>query len=570
MLRAVWCSLLVVFAVARAEGMPKTIAYSAFPNPYFNEHAAEVAKIYDGFFFVIGTWEAGVRTNIGLGNDAPATSDWTAHVRENLVHLNAAGVTENLLGVCFGEGEPWPSAETLLSPEYTVKMVRHFAALGNAARELGFRGVSIDIEYCYKRYEFGNEVYTYDGYTADDLTQAAENQGRAVIHAVLDAFPVAVVFVLPGELMTRPIGRAFQLGMLSGMAERDAPGGFHLGYERSYCLWDGPVSQLAIPQVAEGATELLLSGRDLAYWRTRCDVAPGVWPLHMIETGAKDYPVRPWAEEMAELDQQMKLLRAAAKRYIWSFSAAPVWYVPQPEYESRYGLKAQPFENAAAVVTQWHQILMDKRPGVFGKEKGLLKSIGQYRKGRISYPELCGRFGTPADWMLLGPLVNPFTQPGFGPVAYAPNSVDRFNAYQGRDTAVHWFPFHSYDPMGSVSLRAAFEWRNTDNSSVQAVTLVKSPQAQEAVLHFGWDDGAVIWLNDKIVFDRRSYPERGHGMQFRDRYLFEEHLPLILPKGVNRLRVACINLKGVWGFALRVTGKDGFPLDDVTFALPEQ
>ncbi len=549
-----------------AGAMPQTIAYSASPNPYFNEHAADVAKLYDGFFFVLGTWDEGVRANIGLGEDSPPTTNWAVQARENLINLKKAGVAENLLGVCFGENDPWPSPETLCSSEYTQKMIRHFSALGNAARELGFRGVSIDVEYCYKRYDF--DAPCYEGSPVDGLMRAAGLQGQAIIQAVLDAFPEAVVFSLPGELWMRPIGRAFLLGMLSGMAERNAPGGLHLGYERSYCLWDGPVSQLAIPQAAYGAAELFLNGRDHTYWKTHCSVAPGVWPFHMVETGGKDYPVRPWPEEMAELNQQMKLLRAVTAKYLWSFSAAPAWYVPSPELEQRYGLKPQSFEHAGDVLRQWHEILADKTPGKFDREKPLMQAIHRYHDGKLSYSELCGRFGTPADWMLLGPLANPFTAPKYAAPVYALNEVDPFAAFYGRDGMVRWFPFHNYEPMGSVSLRAAFEWRATDNASVQAFTCMTAPRREEAVLHFGWDDGAVVWFNDRIVFDKRDYPEKGHGMQFQDRYLFEEHVPLTIPKGTSSLRVACINSRGVWGFSLRITGKDGFPIKGVKFHLP--
>jgi hypothetical protein len=563
-----FAALFIAFST-HAVAMPKTIAYSAFPNGYFNEHAADVAKIYDGFFFVVGSWDEGVLANIGLGNDSPPSTDWAARVRENVKNLNKAGVTENLLGVAFNEEAQWPSAETLLSKEYTDKMVRHFSALGKTARDFGFRGVSIDIEYCYKRYEFGNEIYKYDGYTAEDLVRAADKQGRAIIQAVLDAFPDAVVFTLPGELQIRPIGRAFLLGMLSGMAERDAPGGLHLGYERSYCLWDGPISQLAIPETANGAAELLLTGRNLKYWKTRCDVAPGVWPLHMIETGAKDYPIRPWPEEMAELKQQMKLLRAVAKSYIWSFTSSPIWYAPKPDLEKKYGLNPLPIDNAAEVVKQWHEILEDKTPGEFDQEKQLMTALRQYHNGRISFSRLCDRFGTPADWMLLGPLANPFTQPAYASPVYSMNGVDSSKAQQGRDSAVHWFPFHNYDPMGAVSLRAAFDWLNTDNSALQAVTLVKSRHEQEATLHFGWDDGAVVWLNDAMILDKRSYPENGHGMQFCDRYLFEEHVPIIIPKGTSLLRVSSINLKGIWGFALQITDRNNHPIKDLEFSLPK-
>ena len=124
-------------------------------------------------------------------------------------------------------------------------MAAYFGRLGESARDLGFRGVSIDTEYCYRRYCLDHEIYTYDGYSAADLLAGARTQGRAIMSALLDAFPDAVVFELPGYLWSRSIGRALTLGMLEVMAERDAPGGFHLGTERAYCLLD-PVSQVAI------------------------------------------------------------------------------------------------------------------------------------------------------------------------------------------------------------------------------------------------------------------------------------------------------------------------------------
>jgi hypothetical protein len=246
----------------KAEHLPKMIAYSAQPNPYFNERASEVAKIYDGFFFVVGSWDEDVAARLGLLSDARLTSDWKEQIRENLRNLRRAGATENLLGVHFSESAPWPSPETLLSKDYAEKFRRHFAAIGRAARELGFRGVSIDVEYPYQRYSLDHEIYTYKGYTSDDLLAAASEQGEIAMSALLDEFPDAVVFVLPGDLWGRPIGRTFVLSMLKAMADRDAAGGFHLGYERAYCLLD-PVSQVAIPRVGDCAATVLLDAKTL-------------------------------------------------------------------------------------------------------------------------------------------------------------------------------------------------------------------------------------------------------------------------------------------------------------------
>ncbi|HNR36123.1 MAG TPA: hypothetical protein PKO36_13140, partial [Candidatus Hydrogenedentes bacterium] len=93
---------------AGADNGPKMIAYSAFPSAYFNDRAADVARMYDGLFFVLGDWDTGIEANLGVGNKSPLT-DWKSKAGENVARLNKAGATENLLGFCFGEEGAWPS-----------------------------------------------------------------------------------------------------------------------------------------------------------------------------------------------------------------------------------------------------------------------------------------------------------------------------------------------------------------------------------------------------------------------------------------------------------------------------
>jgi hypothetical protein len=550
----------------QAGNLPKMIAYSAQPNPYFNEQADQVARIYDGFFFTIGSWDEGVAANLGIPPDVKPTTDWRQRARENLMHLREAGATENLLGIHFAESAAWPSSETLLSKDYTAKMARHFGALGKAAKELGFRGVSIDVEYPYRRYSIDHQVYTYQGYTAEDLTAAASEQGRVVMSALLDEFPEAVVFVLPGELWGRPIGRTFMLGMLQAMAERDAPGGFHLGYERAYCLLD-PVSQVAIPRVGDCAASLLLSERSVNYWKHRCSVAPGVWPLHMVECGVAEYPVRPWSEELAELRQQMQILRSAAKKYVWSFSGQPIWYLHTPELEKKYGLAKQTFDGADEAIAGWHTILSQKEKASDPRLQRLIRAVEEFDRGRIGCADLCNRFGTPAEWFVLGPLGNPFTRPEYAAQGAIFRAIRLDEPIHGRNGAVRWFKFHNHEPTGSVRLMAAFDWRNTDDCSAHFVCNITAKEQVSGFISIGWDDGVAVWINGKMVFDHRTYPKRGHGILYRDRYQFEERVPVTIPKGKSRLAVTCINSHGNWAFNIRFTDKDGFPLDGVTFSI---
>lgn len=548
----------------------KTIAYYGSPNVYFNDHAADVARLYDGLFFVAGTWDEGAAANLGVGPGAPGSVPWRDLLRENLVHLRAAGVTENLLGVCFSDSGAWPSPETLLDAAYQEELAAQFGAIARAARDLGFRGISVDIEYPYPRYSFDHAVYTYQGYTAEDLSRAAGKEGRDIAAAMLDAFPDGVIALLPGDFWNRPISRAFQLGMLGTMAERRAPGGLHLFTERSYCLLD-PVSQVGIPRQGDLSLRALVHDPQvLDYWQAYCSVAPGIWPLHQAETGGKDYPVRAWREEMAELRQQMQTLRSVSKRYIWSFSGHSLWHPYTPEIAAQYGLGKDPFDGAQEAARLWHDLLEAKHERATDPHLlPLIKAVRQFDRGKLDPADLCARLGTPADWMVLGPLTNPFIAPAYAAPTAPFRPIHPDEPIPGRDGVVRWFPFHNYEPLGSVRIQAFMDWYKTDNASVHLVTDVIAKAASRARIHLNWDDGASVWLDGNLVLDHRAYPERGHGLLYKDRYNFEDSVPIDLPAGKSRIAITSINQRGSWGVNFRLTDEDGWPIKGVTFALPD-
>ncbi|MCC6698708.1 MAG: hypothetical protein IT365_23995 [Candidatus Hydrogenedentes bacterium] len=544
---------------------PKTIAYNASPTPYFNEHAADVARIYDGFFFTVGSWDEGAGAALGLNSTPPSPTEWKNLVRENLRHLNEAGASANLLGVHFGDSEEWPSPETLLAPEYGDKMAERFGAIAREAKELAFHGLSIDVEYPYPRYALEHPIYTYDGYTAEDLRAAARKEGRAIMNAVLGSFPDAVVFVLPGSLWTRTLARDFQLAMLEVMAERDAPGGFHLGAERSYCLLD-PVSQVAIPREGDLSVEALVRDADVRdYWRRRCSVAPGVWPAHMVETGGKDYPARAWAEELADLKQQMHILRNVTKRFIWSFSGQPLWYRHSPEIEAQYGLKKQTYQGIDELVAGWHSILADKSRDVEPRIQPCIDAVADYDQGKIDGAGLCSRLGTPGEWYVLGPLDNPNVRAAYSAPKAFLGAINADNVYRGRDGAVRWTALRNLEPLGHLRMTAFADWCATDNASAQWVATVQAEKNTKAFVHVGWDDGVAVYLNHTLVLDRLAYPERGHGMLYLDKYNFEEKAPIAIPSGKSRLTVICVNGKGNWGVNLRIADENACPISGITF-----
>jgi len=563
-------SIVLVWWLAPAQaGWPKFLAYSARPNPYLTDHAADVASLYDGLIFPLGDWERSIPKLLGVDGRAPLDSSWLAEARRNLAALRRAGATENLLDVSFAANGTWPTQETLLSPEFAAKMARYFGRLAEVAHDLGFRGVCIDLEYPYPRYELDHPQYDYSTTTPGQLLEAAEREGYAVGESVLDAYPDAVVWTLPGVVRGRPIARAFWFGLLKAMAERDAPGGLHLGMEFTYSLLD-PATILASTRAEELALSTLADSTLLSYWQRRCSTAPGVWPLHMVETGGKGYPVRPWKAEITELRHEVALLAAVTKRYLWSYTGTPVWYLYTPELGKRYGLRKQVFRRPDVDIRDWHRLLREK-PVLVDRTSPLwpwVEAIRAYDQGRLSGEALCWRFGTPARWWTLIPLANPKNGAAFSVPEALEVTPDPGPAFIGRDGVVRWFVWENLDPRGAVSPRTILDWWNTDSSAAVFVASVWSERPRDVYVEIGWDDGLLVTLNADTVLDHRAYPTRGHGWQYRDRYIFEDQALVHLPAGTSTLRVLSLNSHGNWVFSLRFVDERGLPVPDLRFGLP--
>ena len=550
-----------------AQGVePKTLCYSVQPNGYLDDRAADVAKIYDGFFFQGGSWEEAAERLADRSAPATPHGEWREKVRKNLASLTAAGVTENFLTVHFSDSG-WPSKSTLLTGAFADSMAERFGAIAKAARELGFRGVCIDGENCYRRCDVTHPSYTYDDYTVGDLIAAARREGRQSMAAMLEAFPEIVILILPGYLRGRPLEREYLLGLMEEMASRDAPGGFHLGTEYTYCLHD-PVTALATTRFEDPWIPLLGDARVADYWKRRCTVAPGVWPLHMVETGGQDYPLQPWKKEIAELRQQMAILRTVAKRFIWSFTGQPSWYLYSPSLGQKYGLSNQDLKRPDIDLRLWHDVLQEKPtlPADSPLRRLVAKTL-EYDRGQITGEELCDVMGTPGRWWVLGPVGNPHTERRFSALECLGQPIDPHTPYHGRSGVVRWFAYPNLDPRGVVSCTFLLAKPHTDTPAPPFLTNGQYPQPREGEFEVGWGHGIVVRQGDQVVFDRAKYPANGKGMLFRDKHQFEARVPITIEEGDSRLSVSSINSHGSWVFSLRITDNDDLPISGLQFRL---
>ena len=543
---------------------PAVIYYSVRPNRYLTDHARDLKRWWDGFFFTVGSWEGAQARFLGNSDAKPTEASLIEEMARNVAALRRAGITENFLTVSFPEDGAWPSPTTLLSKDFSLGMARDFAALGKVARRLGFRGIAVDLEYPYVRYSITHPVYTYQGYTVGDLLRAARRQGYQNTAALLDSFPSAAVLVLPGELATRPIGREYMIGLMQAMSSRNAPGGVHFATEYTYCLQDA-VSNLAACRFID-CSIAAIAGPDVAkYWRRWGSVAPGVWPLHMVETGGKDYPKQSWVREVAELRQQFAILRSAARRWVWVYSGQPIWYEWKPQLQDEYGL-ARPQIGRDDVDPARFRNMLARRPSLPANTPlwRQLSAVHAFDTGRLTPEQLCDVFGTPGRWWVLGLLALPDAAPQFAAQEAALSTPDPHTVYHGRDGAVRWFAVDNLDPRGAVSGRYHFDYRGIANSSAHFACTIHSTMRRTAVLNVAWDSGIIVRIGGKVIFASGKEPPQ---MLFRDKYRFARSIPFLLRKGASPLVVTCLNSQGRLSFALRITNQEGIPLTGVQFRL---
>lgn len=272
-------------------------------------------------------------------------------------------------------------------------------------------------------------------------------------------------------------------------------------------------------------------------------------------------------------------MRATTKRYLWSFSGQPVWFVPTDGIRNQYGIGAN-YPDAETFIPGWHDVLRDKTPygsAPFADARmtRLFAKTREYDLGNIDADDLCEALGTPGSWWTLGLLSNPHADRARAAEHAWHDNPNPQAVYFGLNGAVRWYLWKTHDPRGVVNCRYLHDHLFTNDASMHLVTWIRSERACDAVLNIGWDDGIVVRIGEDEVFNRAEFPPVGHGAQFLDKYQFEEHVHIRIPSGQTRLSVTSINGDAPWKFNawlfnLRITDVEGYPIDGVRFSTDQR
>jgi hypothetical protein len=544
---------------------PDTLLFSPITPKYLADTAADWKETgFDGFLLadVMKNWADDIWAADGDSTTRGRDDQTFKRIKLCNNECRKHGITENFIKVAFYSHIPLWTDDAAWE-----KFNENFRQAARFARMTGCRGIALDIEYVSEQYDLDWEGYDYKGYTKDELRSAAVKRGRELVQAMLQSYPDMVFLTLPeGINFYGPLATDLFVGMVQGMAESDAPGGVHLLTEHSYKM----VNTLGLLHYAQSLNSKILDNLDettAKYWRRKCSIALGGWPLgyyrEILDDKGKrlgysgkvekfgDKIVGSYADKssnypLEDFRNQYAGMLLAGKRDCWIYGHGATWWHFTEADVSKYGNVGNSTLPVDERLDDFKSVLKEKLI-----PSGRMKEISRMiREGRSD--EFLQLLNFVKEFKIIGPFGHRNFD-NFGTVFPPEKEIDFNAAYTGSTGRVRW-QTASVDATGYLDFRKHLS--PSDWVCAYACCKIVSPKAGPAQIRLGTNDTATVWLNgEKILsknIERSAAPD-------------SDIISVRLAKGENTVLIKVCNTERSWGLYLRITDDRGDPLKGLKF-----
>jgi hypothetical protein len=468
-----------------------------------------------------------------------------------------AGINYNSIKVAFYKNLPdW------FDNAAWQTLTNNFRQCAVFARSAKFSGITLDIEYIAEMYQLSYPAYQVAGYPKTSLREQARKRGYEIMAAMLQEFPDMIFWLLPECMdMYGPLASDLFTGMVRAMADKKAPGGIHVGTERTYTVTK-PKSLLGFCQMTDlKARRALAESGDQAasaYWLQHGSISPGLWPLgyyrDILDANGKligyagkkekfgDKIIGSYSDKSEnysadEFRLQYGAARSIARKFTWLYCHGQVLWQMSKQEMRQYHASANDTLPVAENLEQYLSVLRDKKIIDDPSFTDMAMLVREHKP----VPRLEGFV---PSWHLAGPFA--FDQKKADQVITPTRTVDlsaEISTLRGKS---RWATITT-DTTGYIDLARLYG--NKEMPLAHAVAWVENPKNQKVSLGFGFNDCAAVFVNDALVYSSTSA---------RMAMIDDEIIHVTLPAGRSKIMVQCGDRGGSnWGFYLRVTDDSG-------------
>ena len=287
--------------------LPKTILFSASPDEIAAD-AGEWSRRGVGAFFldyVARDWSSDIWATDGKPWTIGA-SDETFQKTQRATAVARWLGSEVFLKVSYDHEFEW------FNDTAWQRIENNFRQFAIFARDSGCHGLALDIEYIGQQYDYGWSGYDYRGYTRADLRRKVQDRMTRVLAILYDEFPDMVFLTFPEYGPN--LGSVIHTAWIEEAARRHAPGGVHYCTEHTYRS-PNIRYMFALAVQCNELFERLLSPHGCRYWREKCSIAQGVWPLGFDYQNTHDPGLN-----VEQFRQGFAASLMASRRYNWIYS----------------------------------------------------------------------------------------------------------------------------------------------------------------------------------------------------------------------------------------------------------
>lgn len=273
-----------------------------------------------------------------------------------------AGIDSNALKVAMYKDFPDP-----FDNDGWALITKNFVEAARFARLAHFPCLSLDTEYTAYQFEPTWKGYDLTKHSAKELGAKLQERWALITSGIVKEYPTVDLLTLPeGPVCYGPLYMSMLNGMIDGLIAAKYDRGIHIFTEASYAMRD-PValSEFATDVRETAARKLAEPAR--TYWRQKCDIALGCWPLGYYRaisdkdgkflgwSGKKevfgDKIVGSYADKsenypVAEFRPQLAAARTYSGKYCWVYSHGMSWWQMTPEEDAKYkATSLQPYSS---------------------------------------------------------------------------------------------------------------------------------------------------------------------------------------------------------------------------------